>query len=116
MKAYDSIAAARVSLDRDLAFYNTERRNQSVDRRTPDSVYYQLAAKLVARPEEALIALYNLRGPFLWSITSSRPLNAMARHMSSSSRWISSPGWRPWCSPLRSGPEREFNRNRIMIR
>ena len=48
LKAYDSIAAARASLGRYFAFYNTERRHQSLDRRTPDSVYYETAAKLAA--------------------------------------------------------------------
>ena len=48
LKAYDSIAAARASLGRYFAFYNTERRHQSLDRRTPDSVYYESAARLAA--------------------------------------------------------------------
>jgi putative transposase len=48
LKAYDGIAAARASLGRYFAFYNTERRHQSLDRRTPDSVYYNSAAKLAA--------------------------------------------------------------------
>ena len=36
------------TLGRYFAFYNTERRHQSLDRRTPDSVYYESAAKLAA--------------------------------------------------------------------
>ena len=48
LKAYDGITDARASLGRYFAFYNTERRHQSLDRRTPDSVYYQTAARLVA--------------------------------------------------------------------
>jgi putative transposase len=48
LKAYDGIAAARASLGRYFAFYNSERRHQSLDRRTPDSVYYQSAARLAA--------------------------------------------------------------------
>ena len=48
LKAYDSIAAARASLGRYFAFYNTERRHQSLDRRTPDSVYCESAARLAA--------------------------------------------------------------------
>ncbi len=48
LRAYDSIAEARASLGRYFAFYNTERRHQSLDRRTPDSLYYQFAAKLAA--------------------------------------------------------------------
>jgi hypothetical protein len=46
--ADDSIAPARLSLGRYFAFYNTERRQQSLDRRTPDSVYYESAARLAA--------------------------------------------------------------------
>jgi len=42
------IADARASLGRYFTFYNTERRHQSLDRRTPDSVYYESAARLVA--------------------------------------------------------------------
>ena len=48
LKAYDSIDAARHSLGRYFAFYNTERRHQSLDRLTPDSVYYDTAARLAA--------------------------------------------------------------------
>ena len=48
LKAYDSMAAAKASLGRYFAFYNTERRHQSLDRRTPDSVYYESAAKMAA--------------------------------------------------------------------
>jgi putative transposase len=48
MKAYESIAAARTSLGRYLAFYNAERRHQSLDRCTPDSMYYGSAARLAA--------------------------------------------------------------------
>ena len=59
------MAAAKASLGRYFAFYNTERRHQSLNRRTPDSVYYESAAKMAAWPEEALIALSNFWGPFL---------------------------------------------------
>jgi len=48
LRAYDSIAAARASLGRYFAFYNSERRHQSLDRRTPDSVYYESAVRLAA--------------------------------------------------------------------
>ncbi len=48
IKAYDSVATARASLGAYFAFYNEERRHQSLDRLTPDSVYYQDAAKLAA--------------------------------------------------------------------
>ena len=48
LKACDSTAAAKTSLGRYFAFYNTGRRHQSLDRRTPDSVYYESAARMVA--------------------------------------------------------------------
>jgi putative transposase len=48
LQAYDSITDARASLGRYFAFYNTERRHQSFDRRTPDSVYGKTAVRLVA--------------------------------------------------------------------
>tara|TARA_B100000614_G_scaffold101443_1_gene91135 strand:+ start:589 stop:1413 length:825 start_codon:yes stop_codon:yes gene_type:complete len=48
LKAYDSLGTAKASLGRYFAFYNTERRHQSLDRRTPDSVYYESAARQAA--------------------------------------------------------------------
>jgi len=48
LRAYDSIGEARASLGRYFAFYNGKRRHQSLDRRTPDSVYYQDAARMAA--------------------------------------------------------------------
>ncbi|MBI42410.1 MAG: hypothetical protein CMI11_02735 [Oceanospirillales bacterium] len=48
LKAYDSMATAKASLGRYFVFYNAERRHQSLDRRTPDSVYYESAAKMAA--------------------------------------------------------------------
>ena len=48
LRAYDSVADARASLGRYFAFSDTERRHRSLDRRTPDSVYYESAAKLPA--------------------------------------------------------------------
>jgi putative transposase len=48
LKAYDSIGDARDSLGRYFAFYNTKRRHQSLDRQTPDSVYYHDAARMAA--------------------------------------------------------------------
>ena len=48
LKAYGSMAVARASLGRYFAFYNAERRHQSLDRRTPDSVYNETAARLAA--------------------------------------------------------------------
>ena len=40
LKAYDSIPEARAGLTRYFVFYNRVRRHQSLDRRTPDDVYY----------------------------------------------------------------------------
>ena len=48
LRAYDSIGGARASLGRYFAFYNARRRHQSLDRQTPDSVYYQDAARMAA--------------------------------------------------------------------
>ena len=48
LKAYDSIGEARASLGDYFTFYNAERRHQSLERRTPDSVYYEEAARLAA--------------------------------------------------------------------
>ena len=48
LRAYDDIGTARASLGRYFAFYNTERRHQSLGRRTPDSVYHEPAARLAA--------------------------------------------------------------------
>tara|TARA_R110002072_G_C7836798_1_gene524645 strand:- start:49 stop:873 length:825 start_codon:yes stop_codon:yes gene_type:complete len=48
LKAYDCIGAARASLGRYFTYYNSKRRHQSLDRRTPDNVYYEDAARLAA--------------------------------------------------------------------
>jgi putative transposase len=40
LSAYENILTARASLGRYFEFYNTERRLQSLDRQTPDNVYY----------------------------------------------------------------------------
>ena len=48
LNAYKSIGEARASLGRYFEFYNTKRRHQSLDRRTPDAVYYHVAAKMAA--------------------------------------------------------------------
>jgi len=47
LKANESITHARKSLGVYFNFYNAERRHQSLDRRTPDSLYYD-AARLAA--------------------------------------------------------------------
>jgi len=48
LRAYDSIGDARNSLGRYFAFYNAKRRHQSLDRQTPDSVYYRDAVRMAA--------------------------------------------------------------------
>jgi putative transposase len=48
LKAYEGMADARTSLATYFKFYNSERRHQSLDRRTPDSIYYQPAARMAA--------------------------------------------------------------------
>jgi putative transposase len=48
LKAYESIGDARDSLDRYFAFCNSKRRHQSLDRKTPDSVYCQDAVREAA--------------------------------------------------------------------
>ena len=40
LKAYDDIKSAKKSLRQYFEFYNCERRHQSLDRQTPDQVYY----------------------------------------------------------------------------
>jgi len=40
LRAYDSVAEARVSIGRYLDFYNTRRPHSSLDRRTPDEAYF----------------------------------------------------------------------------
>ncbi len=48
LNAYDDIGSARNSLGKYFNFYNTERRHQSLDRQTPDQVYYETAASKAA--------------------------------------------------------------------
>ncbi|MFD2225350.1 transposase, partial [Microvirga arabica] len=40
LRAYDSVAEARTSIGRYLAFYNGRRPHPSLDRRTPDQAYF----------------------------------------------------------------------------
>ena len=42
LKAYDSIPAAREGLTTYFEFYNCRRRHQSLDRKTPDNVYWRI--------------------------------------------------------------------------
>jgi len=48
LKAYDDIRIARASLGNYFEFYNSERRHQSLDRQTPDQVYYDNAIRMAA--------------------------------------------------------------------
>jgi putative transposase len=48
LKAYDDIRSARASLGNYFEFYNSERRHQSLDRRTPDQVYYDNVTRMAA--------------------------------------------------------------------
>ncbi|MFT5133777.1 MAG: putative transposase [Gammaproteobacteria bacterium] len=49
LKAYDDIRSAKASLGQYFEFYNSERRDQSLDRQTPDQVYYQHVIRKAAR-------------------------------------------------------------------
>jgi len=40
LKAYDSVSAAKASLETYLAFYNARRPHQSLDGQTPDTIYF----------------------------------------------------------------------------
>lgn len=42
LRAYDSVSHAKASLGRYFAFYNTRRPHSSLDRKTPDQVYFNL--------------------------------------------------------------------------
>jgi putative transposase len=46
LKAYSSIAEARKGLGAYFEFYNSQRRHQSLDRRTPDDVYWSVLPKV----------------------------------------------------------------------
>ena len=46
LKAYSSIAEARKGLSIYFEFYNSQRRHQSLDRRTPDDVYWSTLPKM----------------------------------------------------------------------
>ena len=48
LKAYDTGAQARQSLEQYFAFYNSQRRHQSLNKQTPDFVYYQGAERIAA--------------------------------------------------------------------
>ena len=46
LKAYDTVAEANAGIGQWLAFYNEQRRHASLDRHTPDQVYYNLPSGL----------------------------------------------------------------------
>ena len=48
LKAYDNVGHAKQSLGAYFRFYNERRQHQSIDRQTPDSVYYQTVARRAA--------------------------------------------------------------------
>lgn len=48
LNAYDSVVDAKQGIGRYFEFYNTERRHQSLDDQTPDTMYKQRAARIAA--------------------------------------------------------------------
>jgi len=46
LKAYDTVAQAKEGIGVWLVFYNQDRRHPSLDRMTPDQVYYDLPSGL----------------------------------------------------------------------
>lgn len=48
LKAYDNVTEAKQSLGQYFEFYNTERRHQSLDDQTPDTIYNQPADRMAA--------------------------------------------------------------------
>lgn len=48
LHAYDSVAEARISIGRYLSFYNSRRPHSSLDRRTPDQVYFNPPTPILA--------------------------------------------------------------------
>lgn len=48
LKGYATIAEARMSISDYGRFFNQERRHQSLDRQTPDQVYYDSASQRMA--------------------------------------------------------------------
>ena len=48
LKAYDTVSEAKVSLGIYFEFYNSERRHQSLDEMTPDSIYFEPSARKAA--------------------------------------------------------------------
>ena len=48
LRAYDNVADAKRCLNNYFEFYNAERRHQALNKMTPDTIYYQSAAKMAA--------------------------------------------------------------------
>ena len=48
LKGYATVAEARTSISNYLDFFNQARRQQSLDRQTPDEVYYASASQRMA--------------------------------------------------------------------
>src|ERR1700678_3710753 len=48
LHAYDSVAAAKAGIQRYFAFYNNQRPHTSLDRQTPDHVYFDSQPLAVA--------------------------------------------------------------------
>lgn len=46
LNAYDSVADVKQGIGRYFTFYNTERRHQSHNNQTPDTVYNQVADRI----------------------------------------------------------------------
>ena len=41
LRAYESVSSAKAGIGRYIEFYNTRRPHSSLDRRSPDAVYFQ---------------------------------------------------------------------------
>jgi putative transposase len=48
LHAYGSVSSARAGLDRYFRFYNTRRPHSSLDRKTPDQVYFESLPQIMA--------------------------------------------------------------------
>ncbi len=74
LRAYDSVSHARASLARYFAFYNARRTHSSLERHTPDEVYFRPAANAqgcVTQPQRIHLServeLFKRMGPALTS-------------------------------------------------
>ena len=48
LKAYETVTEARASIGRYVHFYNTRRPHSSLDRKTPDQVYFNWLSQIAA--------------------------------------------------------------------